>query len=164
MTLADALQTLYDSPIATAVRESGNLFAWIESVHVLMATTVLGTIAIVDLRLVGYPAHRRGARRLMLDLLPFSWTAFAMAVVTGSLLFVSNAPAYAGNRPFLAKMVVLSLAGINMAIFHLTAYRRIGDWDEDLPPPRAARLSGAASLSLWVLVVFLGRWIGFTMG
>ena len=163
MTWAGFLQNLYDSAVGSGIRESSVLFPWIESIHVLMATTVVGSIAIVDLRLIGYASHRKGAQRLILDLLPFTWAAFALAVITGSLLFTSNAPNYAANVQYVSKMVVLLLAGINMAIFHLTAYRRIVQWDDALPPPAGVRLAGATSLSLWIVVVFLGRWIGFTM-
>ena len=156
-------QGLFDSPVGTSIRQSGVLFPWIESFHVLMATTVVGTIVIVDLRLIGYASHRRGAQQLILDLLPFTWVAFALAVVTGTLLFTSNAPNYVANVPFESKMLVLLLAGINMAIFHLTAYRRIVQWNEALPPPAAVRVAGGTSLALWIAVVFLGRWIGFTV-
>ena len=163
MAWASFLQSLADSAVGSGIRESGFLFPSIESIHVLMATTVVGTIAIVDLRLIGYASHRRGARQLILDLLPFTWAAFALAAITGSLLFTSNAPNYAANAPFVSKMVVLVLAGINMAIFHLTAYQRIGQWNDALPPPRGVRVAGATSLTLWIAIVFLGRWIGFTV-
>jgi hypothetical protein len=163
MTLNDLLQSINDSPVGTGIRESTVLFPWIETVHVLMTTTVVGTIAIVDLRLLGYASHRRGARQLIIELLPFTWVAFVCAVITGLLLFSSNAVNYAADAPFLAKMCALALAGLNMAFFHLTAYRKIGQWDDALPPPAAARIAGATSLGLWILIVFLGRWIGFTI-
>ena len=95
MTWTDLLQAISDTPVGAGIRESGVLFPWIESVHVLAATTVVGTIAIVDLRLLGYASHRRGARKLILDLLPFTWVAFALALITGALLFTSNAVVYA---------------------------------------------------------------------
>jgi hypothetical protein len=163
MTVAAILQNVYDSGLGSAIRESGILFPTLESIHVLMLTTVLGTIAIVDLRLIGYASHRKGVRQLIIDLLPFTWVAFALAAVTGSLLFTSNATGYAANVPFLAKMVVLVFAGINMAVFHLSAYRRIDQWNDDMPPPRGARIAGASSMVLWIVIVFLGRWIGFTV-
>jgi hypothetical protein len=155
------MQTLYDLPIAVAVRESETLFPWIESVHVLMVAIVVGTITMVDLRLLGFSSHRRGARQLIVDMLPFTWVAFLGAVVTGGLLFLSNATAYFESMPFRFKLASIALAGVNMAIFHMTAYRKIGDWDDQLPTPRAAKVAGSTSLALWVLIVFLGRWIGY---
>ena len=85
------LQALYDSSLGTAIRESSTLFPWIESLHVLMIATVVGTIVMVDLRLMGFAAHRRSARQLIVEMLPFTWVAFVVAVITGTLLFTSNA-------------------------------------------------------------------------
>jgi hypothetical protein len=156
------MQMLYDSSIGTAIRESSTLFPWIESIHVLMIATVVGTIAIVDLRLMGFSAHRRGARQLIVDMLPFTWVAFTLAIITGGLLFLSNATGYYESMPFRFKLLAILIAGINMAIFHLTAYRKIGEWDDQLPTPKAARIAGFSSLTLWLLVIFLGRWIGYS--
>jgi len=156
------MQALYDSAIGTAIRESATLFPWIESAHVLMIAVVLGTIAIVDLRLIGVAAHRRGARQLIVDMLPFTWVAFVLAVVTGTLLFLSNATGYYESIPFRFKLLTIVIAGLNMGVFHLTAYRRIGEWDDRLPTPRAAKLAGFSSLTLWLVIVFLGRWIGYS--
>ena len=162
MDLHSVLQSVYDSSLSISIRQVDILFPGIESLHVIAITFVLGTIAIVDLRLIGYASHRRSANRLIHELLPFTWVAFAAAVITGSLMFASKSIDYAENVPFLWKMGVLAAAGINMVIFHLGIYRRIGDWDETFPVPLAARLAGFTSLALWASVVFLGRWIGFT--
>lgn len=163
MSLETTLQQIYDLPISASIRENVNAFPLIESLHVLAITLVFGTILIVDLRLVGVAAHRRSADRLIRELLPYTWVAFALAVISGVLMFVSNAPAYAANLEFQLKLVAIALAGLNMAIFHSTAHRRIADWDTDLPPPAAARVSGFLSLALWTVVIVLGRWIGFTL-
>jgi hypothetical protein len=163
MVLDTLFQRLHETQIASAIRENANAFPWIESVHVLSITLVFGTILIVDLRMLGYAAHRRGLRRLILDMLPFTWAAFVIAVVTGSLMFISNAVTYASNPQFQWKMLAILAAGINMAIFHMTAHRRIADWDEAVPTPLSARLSGATSLVLWMVVIVLGRFVGFTL-
>jgi hypothetical protein len=145
------------------MREGASLFPWIESIHVLAITLVVGTIAIVDLRLIGFSAHRRSADRLISDMLPYTWVAFAVAVVTGTLMFISNAPSYWANTEFRVKLCLIVLAGFNMAFFHLTSYRKIVQWDEASPPPVLARAAGLTSLTLWILVIFFGRWIGFTL-
>jgi len=161
MDLTALFQFLEETPLALAIKEGDSAFPWLESVHVLAIVLVVGTIAIVDLRLIGYASHRRGARQLIIELLPYTWAAFLAAVITGTLLFISNAVRYSENPLFLIKMGLLVAAGINMAVFHLGAYRKIAEWDDMLPPPLSARISGASSLSLWILVVIAGRWIGF---
>lgn len=162
MDLHSVLQSIYDSSLSTSIRQVDFLFPGIESLHVIAISFVVGTIAIVDLRLIGYASHRRSANRLIHELLPFTWVAFVAAVITGSLMFASKSVDYAENGPFLWKMGMLAAAGLNMAVFHLGIYRRIGEWDETFPAPLPARLAGFASLALWTVVVFLGRWIGFT--
>lgn len=161
MDIQKNLQAVYDSSLATSMRQVGVLFPTIETLHVIAITLVLGTIAVVDLRLMGYASHRRSAQRLIAELLPFTWGAFVLAVVTGLLLFAAKSIDYAQNNMFLAKMCVLVLAGANMAVFHFGIHRRIGAWHETFPPPVGARVAGFTSLVLWVVVVFLGRWIGF---
>ena len=76
-------------------------------------------------------------------------------------MFSSAATSYADNIPFRIKLILIALAGINMAIFHVTAYRTAHRWNHQLPTPVAARLAGTLSLTFWIGVVFFGRWIGF---
>lgn len=161
MDLQALLQPLEASAVAAQIRESAAVFPALESVHVIGIALVFGTIAVVDLRLLGIASHRRSALRLIEELLPYTWVAFAACLITGLLMFVSNATTYAQNSVFWWKMGVLLLAGLNMGIFHLGAYRRIDEWDTALPPPGPARLAGFSSLTLWVSVICLGRWIGF---
>jgi hypothetical protein len=98
------------------------------------------------------------------DVLPCTWIAFAIAVLTGVLMFISNAVNYAHNVYFQLKILMLVLAGINMMFFHFFVSRDIATWgiSADSTPLRA-KLAGATSLVLWVCVVAFGRWIGFTL-
>ena len=72
-----ALAWLQTTTVATAISENEILFPWIESVHVLAIVLVVGTISIVDLRLLGVASRDRTVSRLMADVLPFTWAARA---------------------------------------------------------------------------------------
>ena len=98
----------------------------------------------------------------MHDVLPLTWGAFGMAVITGALLFSSNATTYAHNFFFQGKLVLLALAGLNMAVFHFIGIGDVGRWGATTQTPLAAKAAGAVSLLVWVAVVAFGRWIGFT--
>jgi hypothetical protein len=157
------LQWLYDTDWAAAIRENEYAFPWIECVHVLAITLVVGSISVVDLRLLGLASRDRPVRRLLRDVLPITWGAFGLAVGSGFLLFASNAPAYARN-PFLqAKLGLLVLAGLNMVLFHWWAHRRMQHWEATTVLPLRARVAGGVSLLCWIAVVTAGRWSGFTM-
>jgi uncharacterized protein DUF6644 len=163
MNVDPTFEYLARTPLAKAISQGALAFPVLECVHVLAIALVVGTIAIVDLRLLGYRSHRRGVRQLVRALVPYTWAAFAVAGVAGSLLFISNAPKYAHDTQFQWKMALILAAAVNMGVFHLTIYRSIQEWDESSPAPLAARIAGATSLTVWIAVVFLGRWVGFTL-
>jgi hypothetical protein len=147
---------------AAAISESSWLFPGIETVHVLAITLVVGSIGMVDLRLLNLTLRERPAGELIKEILPLTWAAFGAAVLTGASLFSSAATKYWGTAPFRVKMVILVLAGINMLAFHASpTYRRLDDWGRSEGTPRGAKVAGGISLLLWVGVVASGRWIGF---
>ena len=152
------------SSLGTTIAESTWMFPTIETIHVVALVTVLGMIAIVDLRLVGAGSRQLAVTKLSKDTLPWVWGAFVLAAITGGLLFVSKASSYMANPYFLWKMVMLALAGFNMMYFHFFTYRTVEHWDLDPSVPMGAKVAGALSLIFWLAVVFFGRAIGFTLG
>jgi hypothetical protein len=156
-------QHISDLPFATAIREGETLFPTIECIHVVAITLVVGTIGVVDLRLLGLASRRRAVTRLTGEVLPVTWTAFVTAAITGSLLFCSNATKYIHNPFFLSKMCLMVVAFLNMVVFHFITSKDIQRWDESPRTPPAAKLAGAMSLLVWLAVIVTGRWIGFTL-
>jgi hypothetical protein len=153
---------LRDMPIAEQIQESATAFPLLECVHVMAITLVVGTIMIVDLRLLNVASRSYRVTRLLRTLLPLTWGAFVVALITGSLLFLSQPTKYILTVPFQIKMGLMALAGLNMAIFHLWTQRGIAVWDEGVAAiPLAARFAGLVSILLWLGVVVAGRFIGF---
>jgi hypothetical protein len=165
MSAAQLLNSIEAWPISAVLR--GELpgtewvFPIVETLHVMALTIVFGSIAMVDLRLLGIASRDSTVSRLSNEVLPWTWTAWCTAAVFGSLMFVAKATTYAGNLQFRLKFVCMGLAAVNMLLFHFGAYRQIARWDSG-PTPVSAKAAGAASLSLWIGVVFFGRWVGFT--
>jgi hypothetical protein len=162
--LASIVSAIEGLGVAEWMRSSLKAMPFVEAAHVLAAATVFGTIFIVDLRLLGFPSTRRSFRLVEHELVPITWIAFGLAVITGLLMFAANATTYYGNTAFRLKMVALLVAGVNMAIFQLVTFRNVDAWDKDKPPPGAAKFAGAASIAIWIAVIFVARWIGFTKG
>ena len=161
--LDSLLRALQDTEAATALREDASLFPWIESVHVLALSVVLGSVAIIELRLLGLAGRKRTVSRVLADLLPCAWISFAVALVSGFALFASNAITYAHNTYFLSKLALLVGVGLNALFFHAAVERSIQRWDTAAQTPLPARLSGLVSLAGWLGVVACGRWVGFTL-
>lgn len=161
MTLIDLMHALEHQPFAVAISESTWLFPCFETLHVLFLTVVVGAVAMMDLRLLGIGSADRAITELNRSTLPWAWSAFAAAATFGLLLFSSKASTYYLNIPFRIKMVCLALAAVNMLVYHLITERDVAKWDRG-PTPLGARLAGGISLTLWVVIVATGRWIGFT--
>jgi hypothetical protein len=157
--MSGLLEWLQGSSLAIAVTE--RWFPQIESLHVITLALVAGTIFIVDSRLIGLTSVRLPFSYVADRLLPWTWGAFALSVLTGLLMFIANATHYYGNTPFRVKMVLLLLAGLNMAYFQNVTFRNVAAWDSGRPPA-AARAAGTISICLWCGVIGFGRWIGFT--
>ena len=156
------LKSLETSGLATRIRDSLFLFPLIESIHVLGLAMVFGTIAIVDLRLLGMASTQRSFKRMASEILKWTWAAFALTVLTGTLMFITNASVYYHNWFFRTKMLLLMLSGINMLVFERTAGRTIHGWDKAPSAPPAGRVVAAVSLIMWIGIIVMGRLIGFT--
>jgi hypothetical protein len=166
MNLAKLFSAIEAWPISAAVRGEipGTewLFPIIETLHIMALTVVVGSIAMIDLRLLGITSRSSSVSRLSDEVLPWTWTAWCVAAVFGTLMFMSKAHTYAGNLQFELKFSCMGLAALNMLIFHFGAHRQVARWELE-EPPLSAKLAGALSLLLWIGVVFFGRWVGFTV-
>ncbi len=134
----------------------------IESIHVLAATLVVGMLLMIDLRLLGLAARRYEPQLILRQQLPWVWGAFITAVITGGLMFITNALAYASNTAMQYKLLLIVLAGMNTLILH-GALRHSRNKNRDNTTSSKLpfeKISGALSLTVWVGVIIAGRWIG----
>src|SRR5215510_6468697 len=150
MDISTFLASLESSAIATRIRDSLYIFPLIESTHVLGLAMVFGTIAVIDLRLLGVASTRRSFQRMASDILKWTWVAFAVTATTGALMFITNADVYYHNFFFRTKMVMLALAGLNMLVFEITAGRTIHRWDKSASAPIMGKTSAVLSIVLWI--------------
>jgi uncharacterized membrane protein len=161
------LQPLWEkielNPISDWVASSPMGFPNVEVVHVIAICIVFGTVAMMDLRLLGLASKDNRVTELSKDALTWTWGAFAVAALSGTVMWMSKAHVYMRDPWFYAKMILIGVAGLNMALFHLFTWRTIGQWDRG-KPPQAARIAGFTSLGLWLVVIFCARMIGFTLG
>ena len=145
---------LTGSALASAMNNNEWAFPIVQSVHFMGFALSIGTIAIVDFRLLGIGMRRQEAAEIAADLKPWTLAGLAVMLITGPLMFSTDAISYHVNPSFQFKMVCLTLA----LLFHFTLHRRAIRSDA---PPIAARLAGAMSLLLWTAVVAGGRFIAF---
>ena len=160
MTLAEFWSWVEMQPLSEYI--GGTVwFPFLESVHVISVTFVVGSILMADLRLIGWAATRYAARAIIGELLPWTWAAFALSAITGLGLFITRASAYAENRAFQIKLILMVLAGMNAMILHTATAGARTNRDIDPSSLMSGRIAGASSIVLWALVLLAGRWIGY---
>lgn len=157
------LGLLENSALAVFIAESSWAFPIIETIHIIALTLTVGTVVIMDLRLLGLASTKQSYTALQRDVLPWTWLAFGAAVVSGCLMFITQATEYFGNEAFRTKFFLLLLAGINMLIFELIIARGAANWDQESSAPWPGKIAAVLSIALWISIVFFGRRVGFTM-
>src|SRR5215471_7427034 len=145
---------LVNSPWSHAINSYEWVFPTVQSLHFIGFAVSIGTIAMVDFRLLGLGMRRQSPAVLAGDLAPWTHAGIAMMLITGPLMFSTDAVGYHFNPSFQFKMVCLTLA----LLFHFTLHRRAVRPDVS---PVAAKLAAGMSLLLWSSVVFGGRFIAF---
>ena len=159
----ELLHWVETTPLAIFVAQSTYAFAAIDMFHVAAVSVVFGTIAILDLRLTGMAFLDFSVTDLSRQILPWTWTAFVIAAITGVLMFTGQAVKYAMNFAFLVKLALMAIAGLNVLAFHFITYRGVARWDHGVPAPRSAKLAGALSLMIWIAVAAYGRFTAYYM-
>jgi len=149
MHLLPFLRWLGGTPVANAIDDSAWLFPVIESFHILGLALLVGTIAILDLRLLGLGLRGRTEAETARDLAPWTLAGLGVMLATGPLLFSSDPMRYYQNPAFAFKMRVLLLAVIS----HFTIHRRAAG------SLRWRKTAAYLSLALWSAVIAGARWI-----
>lgn len=150
--------------LSAIVRQSNWLFSTLDTIHTLGIVLVAGTIMLVDFRLLGLGLRSVPITQLVARIVPSTLAGFGLMLVTGGLLFSSEAVKMYHSPAFRIKMLLLALAGLNALIFHRTIYRDVANWDPASAVPARARLAGLLSLIFWIAIIAAGRAIAYAPG
>jgi hypothetical protein len=149
------------SALGVAMRQWLWLYPAVEVAHLAGIALLFGSIAVLDLRLLGF-SRALPVRRLAAHVLPWSIGSFALILPSGLAMFVAHAGDLMANPVFALKFCLILVAGVNAAVFHAGVFRGAAQWDADATPPLAARLAAALSLVLWLSVIACGRLLAYT--
>jgi hypothetical protein len=159
--LLHACQWISSTHFSMALHKSLWVFPIVESTHVLGITVLVGTIAVLDLRLLGLIMKHEPVSRIARQVWPWTWAGFFFMFVTGLLLSIAEAETNYYNWAFRIKLILLLLVGLNPLIFHLSIYRKVNTWDLAKVTPIRARAAAICSLVLWAGIIVAGRMIAY---
>ena len=157
--LMEVFAALEQSGLGFTMRASPLLYPITNVAHIVRLALLVGPILMLDLRLLGL--SRRIPLRLMVQhILPWSILGLVILIVSGFLLFVAEATAYAVNPVFQIKMALVAAGVLNAVAFEVCAVRNWRDW-ENYAVPLFPRLMALVSLLIWPLALVSGRLIAY---
>ncbi|MGF1457151.1 MAG: DUF6644 family protein [Alphaproteobacteria bacterium] len=159
--MRDLIVWLNETAWSVYLRESFIVWPVLEATHVLTIMLFVGTIIMVDLRLLGLAYTRVPVSEMTDRILPWTIAGFIVMVVTGLVLFYAKPLVYYHNIFFRVKLLVLIAALANIWVFHRRVQKDRAVWDGGGRLPVTARLSAAVSLSAWIAIVVAGRMIAY---
>ncbi len=141
--------------IADLLNEADWTFALAECVHIGGFAVGVGSIALVDFRMLNLGLRHETAARILKYTEPWTLIALVFVVFSGAALFLSQTEIYLVNQIFPIKMYLLVAA----LIYNFTIHRKVANMKD--PSPVLSKLVASVSLLLWVSIVFGGLFTGF---
>jgi len=136
-------------------------WTWVilETLHFIGLTLLLGSLLVIDLRLIGLFRHI--PINATHQLLPWVFVGFGINLVSGVLFYFGDPGRYTINIGFQIKFFLIFLAGLNALWFYLTIYKEMHSWQPHGDTPALAKVIGCASLAVWFGVLIFGRLIPY---
>lgn len=128
---------------------TGWLYAAVSVVHYLSFFVCVGSMAIIDLRVMGVAAHERKASEIAAQLFPWVWTGFVLAGLSGFLMFATDAGDWAPDPVFHYKLLVIFLA----AVFAVVVQVGVPKWEQVAGMPKWAKVIALISLLLFLAAI-----------
>lgn len=147
------------SAFAETVRDSLWLYPAANLTHLLGLTLLVGSMVLLDLRLLGLARRLLPAASLSRYLTPFAVAGLALMVASGLVLFSADAGPLITNPVFRLKLLVIAAGIANAVAFRVAWQRRLPGWEER--PPLLGRVQAGASLLLWLGAGTAGRLIAY---
>jgi hypothetical protein len=155
--VATAIHSVEVSGLGRFMREALYAYPVAEATHIVGIAMLFGSIALVDLRLLGL-GRSLPVRSLVAFAAPWSLVGFVVAASAGLLMFTAHATEFLTQPLFMLKMGLIAAGGINAAMLHTGPLRRL---EADAMPPARVRAAAALSLGVWITVIVCGRFLAY---
>jgi len=130
-----------------------------ESFHFIGVSLLFGIVGLYDLRLIGF--LKRIPMSALHRLIPFGVAGYLINLLSGLTFITGAMDQYVHNPAFHMKILFMTGAGINVALFYTLTYKSVRDIGAGVEAPLQARIAGAVSLVCWTGVIVCGRYLTF---
>jgi hypothetical protein len=164
-TFAPLGQWLATTPLSHGARTALRGVTWLapldETLHILALTTLFATAAALHLRLLGVVGQDRPVGPLARRLLPLTWSALVVLLLTGGLLVLNRPGRYFRSDMFVIKMGLVLLAVAWTVVLQFGFSRDARFWEQTTGRRVLAKSGAAVALVLWSGAIVCGRWIAY---
>ena len=130
-----------------------------ESLHFIGLCLLIGSVGLVDLRLLGMA--KGISFSAIHKLIPFGVAGYLVNLFTGSLFIIGDADQYFFNDAFKFKMLFMLIAGVNVLFFYSSAFQQTRLLGPDADMPVKVKIMAGISLFCWIAIICSGRLITF---
>jgi uncharacterized membrane protein len=152
---------LSNTPASLLIQSVDWIIPLVQSVHIMAVTIVVGSVLMVDMKLLGVVGRGAPISASTRRFLPWIWVALVVLLITGTILTVAEPRRELINNVFRLKMALIVLACAVTGGFQLAVSRNAQAWG-DAPSKRwSARLLAIGTLAIWLGIIMCGRWIAY---
>jgi uncharacterized membrane protein SirB2 len=132
----------------------------VQTIHILAIALVMGSVLMIDLRLVGVVGRAQPVEKVFARFLPFVWWPLLILLASGAIMIIGE-PARSLRNPVFQIKVVLILAAVAVTFAIVRASRSQAAGETARAPRLPVRLLAVLSLAIWVGIICAGRWIAY---
>ena len=144
--MIDFFERLEGNPLITHIGQTGYLYNTFSVLHYFCIFVMVGSMAMVDLRVLGVAAKRTTISQLASQMFPWMWTAFAIATLSGFLEFLPTGGDFSGSYQFQMKTLCIVLA----VVFAIIVQMGVKKWSDMPEPPAIAKVIAVLSIVFWL--------------
>lgn len=163
MSLDNIASWLATTRSSQVIQEISWVIPTVQTIHILCIAVVIGSVLLLDLRLLGLAMPGQSVESLARRFLPWVWWTVLLLLLSGSILLVGEPERSLTNPTFQLKMGFLLVVLVLTAVFQLGLRRDPQYWQRTVLHRSSMRLIAVVSLLLWFGIVFAGRWIAYTI-
>jgi hypothetical protein len=142
-------EALEQSAWVKTLSETGWMYATVSVIHYLTMFWFIGSMAVVDLRVMGVAARKRNLTELAGQIFPWAWTGLVVAILSGFLMFTTDAGDWAPDPVFHVKLGMIAIS----IVFAIVVQRGAPKWAAAPAMPTSAKVIAAIALLLWILTI-----------
>lgn len=148
---------LAKTPVSQTIQKVGWIIPTVQTIHILAIAAVVGSMVLLDLRVLGIAARAQSLSSVSHRLLPWVWRALIVLLLSGLVMVTGEPGRSLVNTIFQVKMALVMLAAVLTFFLQRDLYAHAASDAASA----GAKTIAAFSLALWVAIVFAGRWIAY---